>query len=328
MLIRNRGIALVSILIVIIVMLVLGTVTLSRSVSERCLIKRTNDSLQAFWLAEAGINQALLNLRNNFDITQVSPVALGPGGFSATISYVSENSRLIEASGFIPFTPPYTGQRNIKATMIRSQPANFYDNAIYTASDITIQGSSYNIEGNVRYGGDITDTANIHDGVAIKDASINPLALLSFQQLRDISISQGNYHDAEHLDGPFPDSFWYDETAGIPHVVFLEGSFDLSGKTKVGGFYVVGGEVIYDATISGNVAVDGAIYSRGTFTINGGGNALNINGGVWSNETVLNGGVDVRYNEDYMNAIKNLGIAYSVQITNWQDMSNPYLLEE
>lgn len=207
--------------------------------------------------------------------------------------------------------------------MRRSTPDHFFDNAIYSANNINIQGSSYNIDGNVIYGGAISSTKNI-DGTVTHDPTINPLALLSFSQLRTVSQAQGNYHDAAHLNGPFPTSFWY--SAGVPNVVFVEGSFDLSGKSKVGGFYVVGGEVIYDATISGNVAVDGAIYSRGTFTINGGGNALNIFGGVWSNQVVLNGGVDVRYNKPYMDAIKNLGIAYEVQITNWQDLANPYTL--
>jgi type 1 fimbria pilin len=95
----------------------------------------------------------------------------------------------------------------------------------------------------------------------------------------------------------------------------------------VGGFFIVGGEVVYDATLSGNVSVQGTIYTLGRFTVNGGGSALNVNGGVWSGQQVtLTGNAKIAYHSEYMNAIDALNINTSVRINSWSDTQNPYPL--
>lgn len=83
----------------------------------------------------------------------------------------------------------------------------------------------------------------------------------------------------------------------------------------------------YDATINGNGQIDGAIYTRGEFKVNGGGGGLNVNGGVWaSEEAELNGNAQVAYNQTYMSAIGSFNITTQVQVTSWKDMQNPYQL--
>jgi hypothetical protein len=93
----------------------------------------------------------------------------------------------------------------------------------------------------------------------------------------------------------------------------------------LGGFFVVVGDVItnpsgtYDATINGNGTIDGCIYTLGVFSVNGGGNRLNVNGGVWSGiEAELNGNATVTYNSDYMAAIKAHTLP-QVQIISWRE---------
>ncbi|MGE5197404.1 MAG: hypothetical protein ACM3IL_02745, partial [Deltaproteobacteria bacterium] len=172
------------------------------------------------------------------------------------------------------------------------------------------------------------DTSHV-TGDITNDPSISPLASLDFAQLRTISQSQGNYHDAYHLEGPFPVSFWYDQPNHIPNVVFIEGSLTLKGNESAAGFFVVGGEVTYDATVNGNVGVAGCIYTRGNFTIKGGGNSLNIDGGVWTGESAtLDGNAKITYNSDYMSAIQGLGINTRAQLTSWKDNKNPYALQQ
>jgi hypothetical protein len=180
----------------------------------------------------------------------------------------------------------------------------------------------------VIYAGTLTGTPNIEPGTGTltQDNSIYPLAHLDYNQLRSISQSQGNYHDATH-NPAYPSSFWYDAGHTVPNVVFLEGSLVLRGNQTIHGFVVVGGEVTYDASFSGNVSVDGCVYTRGNFTFSGGGHALNVYGGVWvGGLATLNGGVDMHYNPDYMRGISGLNVNIVTQIVSWRDTQNPYKL--
>jgi len=86
---------------------------------------------------------------------------------------------------------------------------------------------------------------------------------------------------------------------------------------------------LYNATIGGNVDVDGAIYAPGRFTIDGGGNTLNVDGGAWSGQmTTLNGNAKVDYNQTVMQAIQNLNLSNDVQIVAWRDTNSSYNLTE
>lgn len=324
----KKGVALVAAFMVVAVLSVLGVAMVSRSINESNIAKRHFESTQAFWLAEAGISRALKELRNNYNLTQIASTSLGQGAYSVAIAANPDGSRTVSATGFIPASSPYRANRTLEVIMNKYQsiPPHFYENAVYAGGNIVVSGSSYSVTGNIRYGGgeEIEHPENI-SGSLTQDSEISPLARLDFQQLRALSQSQGNYHDADHLSGPFPNSFWYNESQQIPNVVFLEGELDLSGKTQVAGFFVVGGEVIYDAALSGNVSVDGSIYTLGNFTIMGGGNVLNVNGGVWTGDTAtLLGNAKIDYKQDYMLAIENLGINTDVQVLSWRDTQNPY----
>lgn len=323
----KKGSVLVMCFMVITVFSIMSAAMFAGSVSENVFTKRYSEFTQAFWLAEAGANKALDELRVSYATTSVADTAMGAGGYSATITNNPDGTRTVTSAGFIPYLAPFRVQRAIQVVMnkLPMVPPNFYNSALYSAGNVVIKGNSYDIEGDVIYAGTISSNTGNIDGTITHDPAISPLASLSFNQLRAISKSQGNYHNSSQLNGPFPNTFWYDEAAGIPNVVFLEGNLDLTGKTSVGGFFVVGGEVIYDAVISGNVSVKGCIYTRGNFTINGGGNSLNIEGGVWTGTgATLNGNAKIDYHGTYMQAIQNLGIDTDVQVISWLDTQNPY----
>jgi len=245
------------------------------------------------------------------------------GGCSADIVHNSGEICTVTAKGFIPFTAPFRVQRVIQVTIKKSStiPENFYNNALYVAGNILIASTPNNsctITGNIIHGGEfINVTGNTY--TSTHEPGISPLAGLSFNQLRAISQSQNNYHDAQHLDGPFPASFWYDEDAGIPNVVFLEGDLSLVGNTPIGGFFVVLGGV-GNTVISGDVTVNGCIYTLGSFIITGG-NGIHVNGGVWVGSTaVLSGSISIVYNAEYMQAIRdNMSVNADVQIISWQE---------
>jgi len=334
---NNRGVALILSFILIAVLTVLGAASLSRSISESRIARRYSESTQALWLAEAGINRALNELRDNYNITPGSglwPTTMleDAGRYEVDVSVIDVGTKwLVTSHGCIPDVTCNSSrtQRIIEATMTKAVspgPANFFNNAIYTPGNVNISGSAYTVTGDVRYGGTITPDPPVNPVDNIYDTSITTLARFDFDQLRAMSQGQGNYHDATH-NPPFPTSFW--KSIGVPNIVFVEGDFDLSGKKEiVGGFVIVGGDLLYDVDITGNAGVDGAIYTLGTCSVKGGGNALfNVNGGIWAGQGVtITGSTVIEYNSDYMNAIQDLNLIFTVQINNWKDTQNSYEL--
>ena len=344
---NRKGIALIMIFAVIAILTILAASIISRSISESNIAKRYSETTQAFWLAEAGVNRALYELRNNYNLGTIAPTQFGSGGYQVNIS-VSGQDRIASSTGYIPFTGPARASRTIEALMSKSIPPNFYDNAIYSAGEVDLNGNAYSVTGKIRYADSIDNTGNVN-GTITQDPSINPLARFDFQQLLAISSNQHNVYvksgnelvnQATGQQG-FPGSFWYspptdpnDPTTGTPNIVYIEGDLELNGNIgTIGGFFVVAGDVInnpgatYDATVNGNGQVEGVIYTRGEFRINGGGGNLNINGGVWAGEEArLNGNAHINYNQSYMDAIENLNLNIDVQISSWRDTQNSYSL--
>ncbi len=317
---NKKGVGLIVVLIVIVVLAILSAVIALRSASEKAIGQRYADSLRAFWLAEAGVNQELWEIKNHNGVPQeIGLTALGQGEYRVEVVSPS----LLRAYGYVPSQAFAQAQRSIDLSL------PFYDSVLYVAQDLNITGNDYSITGDVVYGGTGPSGDPPPDniqGTVTQDASISPLAILDFDQLRSISQSQGNYHDAGSLEGPFPGSYWYDEANKVPNVVFLEGTLTLKGNDNVHGFFVVGGETIYDTTLAGNVSVDGCIYTRGNFTVRGGGNAMNIQGSVWvGGNADLNGSVTLTFQEDYVRAIQGLNINRTPAVI-WKDAENPFKL--
>lgn len=368
---NRKAFALIFSLIVVVVLIVLSAAMLARSISESRIAEKHLRQTQAFWAAEAGVNGTLNNLRSDYSLSgeqTLTSLGAGKGEYQATIvaDIPNPGDRTITMYGYFPSKAAYTIRREIEVVVNKTIPPEFYDNAIYSAGDIDLNGDAYSITGDVRYVGELDNPDNI-TGAIILDPLIGPLARLDFEYLlgesqaqnTDVYPDSGNVYDVAvsgklvdpetQIEKPLPGEFWYttaddgvdndgdgetdEEDEWIPNICYINGDLKLSGSIgTVAGFLVVAGDVItspdetYDATISGNGQIEGIIYTRGTFRVNGGGGAdLNINGGVWAGEeTIFNGGVNAAYNADYMGAIESLNIAGTAQIISWQDLQNPY----
>lgn len=346
---NKRGSVLVVSFLVILVLATLGGIMLSRSISERTLTQRYAESTQAFWMAEGGVSRALKELGDDFIASGSNAwqAAFTSGRYSVDVESVDTETRKVISHGYVPAQGAARIERIIEVLARKNIPADFYDYAIYSAGEADLNGNAFSVGNNepppdnkaILYGATI-DTSHPENisGITTYDASASPLALLDFQQLRSLSAAQGNVYDAARLNNikkgqdSFPPSFWY--SSGVPNIVYVEGDLVLNGNIgTIGGFFVVAGDVLtnpdaeYDATINGNGMVEGAIYTRGEFEVNGGGGNLNINGGVWAGqEAELNGNAAVTFNREYMSAIEALGINAGVQVSSWKDSQNPYTL--
>ncbi len=341
---NKKGSVLILSIFVIVILMILGITLLSQSISERNLARRYLNSTHAFWAAEAGIGRAVEELRSDYSQCGANRwsgvLSSVDGGYEVDVA-CSGQDRDITVRGFAPVAAPRI-QRIVEATIRKDIPTNFYDNAVYSAGDVDLNGTAYTITGDVRYAGDC-DNPDYISGDIVQDASISPLALLDFPQLLTISQSQGNFYDEARLDAgdDFPDSFWYSEptdptdpATGVPNVVYMTEDLELKGNIgTVGGFFVVVGDVItspdiiQEATISGNGQIEGMVYTRGEFRINGGGGNLNVDGAIWAGEEArLNGNAHIAFNQDYMTAIEGLDIDPDAQVVSWREDTNPYSL--
>lgn len=306
--------------------------------TEARVAQAQHAQVQALYLAEAGIDRAMTTLRVDGAWTAgFTDEPYGDWGqFSVTVD--PDGSQWTVTSIGIVTAGGQSQARQITAVLQRALPDNFYDNAIYSGDEVTFNSSSYSVVGNV-LSGTHTPVGSQVTGQLLHDPDADPLPRLDFQQLHDLAEAQGNVYDAERLDDvqqnqdSFPASFWRvpptdpaDPATGEPNIIYVTTDLALNGNIgTIGGLFVVVGDVLTDpdatedATLNGNGTVDGAIYTRGTFRINGGGGQLNVAGGVWAGEEArLNGNATVQYNAQYMEALAGL-LQADVEMVLWRE---------
>ncbi len=347
---KRRGSILIIAYVFLFALLILGGVFFSRSVADKKLFDIQQERIQAFYLAEAAVDTALLSLKGNFSYTGTAGVvelrqgSYKVGEYETVVSSLDATKRKVLAYGYVPDKASVRAQRCIEAIAKKETPPDFFDYAIYSAGIIDPNGNSYAVNGDVVYANSIDNSGNI-TGTVSQDAAAAPLAAFDFEIMRAIAVAQGNLYNAARLDDvqhhsdTFPASFWYtaptdpsDPATGVPNVVYVEGDMVLNGNIgSVGGFFLVVGNVLTDpedtadSTLNGNGTVDGCIYTTGKFDINGGGGNLNVNGGVWAGtEAELNGNVMVNYNLSFMDSIEFLvqshGAGSVVQLLTWREL--------
>jgi len=313
---------------VIVVLIILGAAFISKSITEVNLTKRKERFIQALYLAEAGADYAIVQLKAGISQADPEPTALGEvGNYDCDWDLKPGFSNIwrINSTGTIGDI-----QRRVRLEVKKEDmSADFFNSALYVSGDIALNGSAYEINGDLVYSGDLSGNPDNVTGDLTQDPLVSPLTRLDFSQLRQVSGSQGNIYDAARLKTDFlPSSFWYDEAEGIPNIVYVETDLTLKGNVgTVGGFFVVVGDVltnpgaIEDTAINGNGQIEGCIYTTGEFRINGGGGGLNVNGGVWAGqESTLNGNANITYNQVYMNAIESLSLSTNFQVIAWEEL--------
>ena len=355
---RRKGFAFIFTMLLIVVLLTLGSASFTRTANDSLSARVYADSGKAFWVAEAGVNYGLVELRDNFNQAEGTGVwtgQIGEGEFSIDLSAISGAQRTMTAYGYIPSIADPQLVRVIEVEVSQSIPANFYDNTVYSADDVTINGNSFDLdakdnnpaESAILYADncDVQHPENV-TGTSTQDPNVDPLARFDFEELYAQAASQGNVYSEARLqevtkgNDSFPADFWYetptdpsDPSTGTPNVVYVETDLKVNGNIgTIGGFFVVVGDVITDPDVTEDVAIVGcgtilgAVYTLGELNVNGGGaTGLAIDGGVWAGEGVtINGSADLTYNEDYMVAIESLGVNPEARILTWREVTNPY----
>ncbi|MFH1092964.1 MAG: hypothetical protein V1739_02260 [Candidatus Omnitrophota bacterium] len=350
---NRKGLLLIAVYMVITVLLVFLGIFVYKNIWEAKIAANYKQRLLSFYCAEAALDKGIAKLPSStIGEANVALSAIGgsqQGEYTYSITTLQPNKKWrVESWGYVPSQAQAEATEHLEAYIAKKDlPNSFWENAIYTAGNVRINGNAYDIEGNIIHGGSLQpstlEPANF-TGTTTNDISISPLVKLDFESLRIAAAAQikadgsdNVYTAAEIAAGnpPFPGDFWFDDSDAnpanwIPNVVYVETDLILNGNIgTIGGFFLVVGDVTTNPSdtsetiINGNGQIDGCVYSTGQFRVNGGGGGLNVLGGVWSGTdgVRLNGNITIEYHQPYMDSIREVIQPSSImQVVSWRKL--------
>jgi hypothetical protein len=135
MLFRRKGIALVIVFLVIVILLVLGSVFILRSVTERYASRRERSSIQAFFLAEGGANAGLNRLDILINTDMMSTVnSTNP---NILVNHLTKNPDYVGNGDGIGFLINYTEENG------QEQFTQVDDSAVYSEPVTALGNGTY-----------------------------------------------------------------------------------------------------------------------------------------------------------------------------------------
>ncbi len=246
---NNKGIILVASYMVITVLVVLTVGFATRSIGEQRVASKERDSLQAFWIAEAGLDKAISDL----SIASLSGT-LGSGAYSTQTSSVSSNRYLVVSTGGVSGTDT-TDPNNIVRTIraIVEQPVLNIDPS-GTTSAITANGE-VDVRGGAEVNGDVDEnfTFDFEEtfGVSKDYMKDNATNLYVDPENNVTPVNSVTWSDLDTTDEmTISDSNWTGNG-----ILVVNGDLRITGGYFSGVIWVVG-----SLWVSGNPIIDGAIY--------------------------------------------------------------------
>ncbi|MDP3732714.1 MAG: hypothetical protein Q8R31_06835 [Candidatus Omnitrophota bacterium] len=252
---NKRGITLIFGLLAVLVLSILSGSFFFKSITENNLVRRYVNSTQAFWVAEAGVAEAIKNLAN-------SPTNgnLGNYRYETTTTYRAT----INASDYYDITStgivtlPGAGdiRRTVNVVVKRgSADATKFQYGIAAANDLCFGGpGACNKTPEDFLDPDICDG---HPCWKEFDSTINFSDLFGYSQ-----------SDIENIATRYDDSNFPNAVSGITWVDVTEGStLMVTGNLTGSGVLIIDGNVQFggDYTFNGIVYILGTLTARGTF---------------------------------------------------------------
>lgn len=311
---NRRGAALIIAFMVVVVLTTLSSALVMRSVSERSIAQRYVESTQAFWLAEAGVNRALLQLKNNFnDLNAIAAVTLGQGEYSVDTIATEGSNRRVTARGFIPAQAAPRSTRSISA-LVQNLPGGNPSNpslityAIETSGTLNITGSA-----------DLHPAGSSHAGSTL---TFEEVFGMTEEQVKDIALSAQAGGTGHVYTNPAANQ---QPVNGITWVELTGGNkYSISSNWSASGLLIVnsnGNDIALD--ISGAWQFEGMIWVNGRVKITG---TPDIEGGVFARSAIdaqstVSGNASLTFDSsDVANAFAFLAQPSSVKILSWREI--------
>ena len=286
---KKKGIALVIALSLITVFSILSASFFTNVINENKLVRRNSNSARAFWLAEAGVAEAINNMPSS-----VSGSLYGDSNYAYSASTVNLSGQYYQITSTGTVSLPSYGVISRSVTVItRTNPVDpaHFQHAIRTTSDLVVKGS---VEIN---------------GASEEFASLNFADLFQHSKEEIKSFATHLYTNPATDVTPVDGITWVDLDPG--------GELRISSHDWIGsGILVVAG----DAQITGGT-FNGIIYVIGRLRMSG--NPV-INGTVLAEssteiDTALTGNVTLNYNNTHIVSALNPLQFVAPVIVSWKE---------
>jgi len=247
---NKKGFILISAYMIVSVLIILATAFSARSIGEKRVADKERDTIQALWLAEAGLDRAIAELPN----TPLSGT-LGTGlAYSTQTTALTASRYLITSTGGVPSTAvnPDNAIRKVSAIIERPlNPASSGDitSAITASGDVEVKGS-----------------AQVNGTIDEENAVFNFEDVFGISKEAMKNGATHSYTDPANNITPVDHTTWVDinsltemkitETGWSGNgILVVDGNLNITGGTFSGIIWVIG-----TLRVSGNPVIDGAIF--------------------------------------------------------------------
>ncbi|MDO8602711.1 MAG: hypothetical protein Q7O04_02550 [Candidatus Omnitrophota bacterium] len=247
-LIDNKGFVLITAYMVIAVLVIFATSFSSRTIGEKRVADKERDTVQALWLAEAGVDRAIAE----FSSTPLSGT-VGDGAYSTQTTELISTRYLISSTGGVPNTAVNPNNAIRKVSVIVELPLN--------------PASSGDITSAITASGDVEVR-----GGAVVNGPIDEETVFNFEEVFGISkeaMRSGATHyysDPANNITPVDHTTWVDINTATEMkvsdsgwtgngILVVDGDMTITGGHFSGIIWVIG-----TLRVSGNPIIDGAIF--------------------------------------------------------------------
>jgi len=298
---NRRGIALIFALLVVLVLSILLSIFFFKSINENNLVNRYVNSVRAFWVAEAGVAEAIKNLPNTYtndtlgnyyynattttfgsyyNITSIGTVGLPNGG------YIRRTVKVVAGTGTVN--------------------ASKFQYALAAANDLCFGGKgSCNKQATEFIDPDV---CNGHPCWVENDTTINFRDLFGYEQSEIEQIAR-HYNSTNFNASLNNETVWVD--------VDPDSTLMVTGSLTGRGILIINGSVHFGGTyqFSGIVYVLGTLTARGTFDSYG----TVMVASTSDIDNSVNGNPDFYYNTTEITNALNLLANNFVHIVSWRE---------
>lgn len=285
--VKPNGFLLISSLIVLTVMILMVSFYLNAIIQEVKVAQITNQSPQAYYLAEAGVQEAIWKLQNDiawktsFDTNPSWSATLtrnnvygGSGSYAVSIANLALANAIVTATSTIPVRGT-TAQRVVETNVFRAlNPLPIVNTALYANDDIDSVGGKLNIVGGDIFANDditlsffsnwnVTGAAKAVDDVTVSVSS---------------SLTSSGLYDSTRLPAP--------ATILMP-VIDFDSADPTSYKSRANQTYT-SGQFAQLLTNTPTLTLNGITYVTGNVHIKKG-HDLTVNGVLVSDGTITVG---------------------------------------